>query len=59
MAAAEIYMEGSSSGLGKPVAESCVEANITLASPSPLALQCPPLYMGEPGRHPGLSRVGS
>jgi len=59
MAAAEIYMEGSSSGLGKPVAEGCVEANIPSASPSPLAPQCPPLYPGEPGRRPRLSRVGS
>lgn len=44
MAAAEIYMEGSSTGLGKTVPENCVEANISSASPSPLIPQCPHLY---------------
>ena len=50
MAAAEIYMEGSSTSLGKTVAETCLEVNITLASASPLIPQCPHLYTGELGR---------
>lgn len=44
MAAAEIYMEGREDSLGKTVPENCVEANISLASPSPLMPQCPHLY---------------